>query len=80
MTRTAENVGVCRTCGGTGKIICMNSMFMTDGLRKERCGICSGTGKSSYRHWDNAYVKRQARSRETFPRHPDLLLAKGAGQ
>lgn len=61
----------CGACGGTGRIICLNSMFMADGLRKERCGICDGTGYSDYRN-DAEYMHWQARCRATFPTHPDL--------
>lgn len=38
----------CRLCDGTGKIVLMKSWFKADGYRRERCGICSGTGQSSY--------------------------------
>ena len=68
MGKTAR---ACRTCGGTGWVIYMATMFIQDRLRKERCGICSGTGFSSYRG-DPSYVRWQARMRETFPRHPDF--------
>ena len=67
----------CRTCGGTGKIVCMNSAFITEKLRKERCGICGGTGESGYRD-DPNYVRWQARQRETFPWHADLTLERKA--
>jgi hypothetical protein len=47
----------------------MRSMFIADGYRRERCFICSGTGKSTYR--DNPeYIRfqRTARAREIILR------------
>lgn len=58
----------CRTCGGTGKIVSLNSAFITDGLRKLRCGICAGSGVSSFQP-DAAYARWQANNRATFPVH-----------
>jgi hypothetical protein len=52
----------CKTCGGTGNIFCMRSHFMSDGLRRERCGICGGTGESSYLNTPE-YVRWQAEQR-----------------
>lgn len=66
----------CGTCGGTGQIVCMNTMFVTERTRKERCGICSGTGRSSYRD-DAAYVKWQSRMRASFPLHFDHPSLRG---
>lgn len=53
----------CRTCGGTGNIYRLRSMFATDGYRPVRCGICGGTGDSPYND-DPAYVRFQKRARE----------------
>lgn len=53
----------CETCGGTGKIYCRNSWFPADGYRRERCGICRGTGKSDFRENDRAYVRWQKERR-----------------
>lgn len=39
----------CRLCAGTGHLVVMRSWFHTDGYRRIRCGICSGSGESSYR-------------------------------
>jgi hypothetical protein len=64
----------CKTCGGTGRIVCLNSMFVAEKTRKERCGICGGTGASSYRD-DPSYVRFQERARASFPRHPDFAQA-----
>ena len=49
----------CQTCGGTGWQLLMNSWFKSDGLRRERCGICAGSGKNAYRD-DPAFIRRQA--------------------
>lgn len=57
-----EKRPTCRTCGGTGRIICMNSWFPSDGYRKERCGICGGTGISSYKP-DRRYERCQEKMR-----------------
>jgi hypothetical protein len=38
----------CRNCDGTGRIFCRNSHIIVDGYRRERCGVCGGTGKSRY--------------------------------
>ena len=54
MTRTTK----CQNCDGTGKIVCANSWIIVDGYRRERCGICAGTGVSGYRP-DPAYVRWQ---------------------
>lgn len=42
-------MGKCTNCGGTGKLLLMKSWFLNDGYRRERCGICAGSGESSYR-------------------------------
>lgn len=62
-------MAICKTCGGTGKVICLNSHIVTDRARKERCDTCAGSGKSSYRS-DPDYVRWQAKARAAFPRHP----------
>lgn len=62
---------VCKTCGGTGSQLLLVSMFMADGLRRERCGICSGGGQSSYPN-SPEFVRFQKRARLSFPKHPDL--------
>lgn len=51
----------CEVCGGTGKLTLMRSWFHSDGYRRERCGICHGTGKSNYRN--PPYAKEQAEMR-----------------
>jgi DnaJ-class molecular chaperone len=56
----------CRTCGGTGWQWLNRSWFKTDGLRRARCGICAGTGVSSY-PGDPDFVKSQAARRATSP-------------
>lgn len=38
----------CQTCAGTGHVLCLNSAITTDGFRRERCGICAGSGRSRY--------------------------------
>ena len=66
----------CGTCFGTGQVLCLRSAFIADGYRRERCGICSGIGKSSYGDSPD-YIRwqRQARVREgilrTAPRDLD---------
>lgn len=34
----------CLNCEGTGKVLLLKSWFVTDGYRRERCGICGGSG------------------------------------
>jgi hypothetical protein len=47
----------------------MRSAFIADGYRRERCGICSGTGESSYRDSpDYIRFQRTARQREAIIR------------
>jgi hypothetical protein len=53
-----RTVAACKTCDGTGKILCLRSAFVGSGFRRERCGICAGTGKSAYRD-DPVYVRWQ---------------------
>jgi len=55
----------CGTCFGTGQVLCLRSAFIADGYRRERCGICSGSGFSAYRD-DTSYIRwqRQARVRD----------------
>jgi hypothetical protein len=38
----------CAACQGTGKWVLRNSWFLADGHRRKRCGICAGTGRSSF--------------------------------
>jgi hypothetical protein len=40
--------GACQSCLGTGWLLCMNSWFLADGFRRERCGICAGSGASHH--------------------------------
>ena len=60
----ARKLKFCRDCNGTGKVFCMNSWFTQDGYRRERCGICAGTGQtiSTYR-FDPSYIRFQERAR-----------------
>lgn len=39
----------CVTCDGTGRQVLLRSAFKSDGYRSCRCGICAGTGVSSYK-------------------------------
>ncbi|WP_156330353.1 hypothetical protein [Bosea vaviloviae] len=39
----------CRLCAGSGQMVVMRSWFHADGYRRIRCGICHGSGESSYR-------------------------------
>lgn len=59
-----KKLKACRDCEGTGRVFCANSWFLEDGYRRERCGICSGTGKttSSARPWPS-HTKFQKRAR-----------------
>lgn len=34
----------CKYCDGDGKVLILNSWFVADGYRRERCDICAGTG------------------------------------
>lgn len=48
----------CRLCEGTGWLYLMNSWFPKhSGYRRSRCGVCKGTGKSSYRP-EASYVRQ----------------------
>lgn len=40
----------------------LRSAFLGDGFRRERCGACSGTGKSSYH--DGAFKNWQQKCRK----------------
>jgi hypothetical protein len=53
----------CMTCGGTGWQWLNKSWLKQDGYRRERCGICGGTGISSYHHYDSDFVRRQRERR-----------------
>ncbi len=53
---------LCTTCGGTGWQWLNRSWFKTDGYYRGRCGICGGTGHSSYQN-DPAFVRRQKERR-----------------
>lgn len=52
----------CALCGGSGWLHLLNSWFRSDGFRRERCGICAGTGKSDYRP-DAEWIRKQAEFR-----------------
>lgn len=39
----------CANCAGDGFVVLMRSWFPADGFRRSKCGICGGTGFSSYR-------------------------------
>jgi hypothetical protein len=41
----------------------MNSWFHSDGYRRERCGLCAGTGKSDARDPDWARAQKRLRER-----------------
>lgn len=43
----------CVNCEGTGNELLLCTMFVQDGYRRERCGICSGSGINppNYRAW-----------------------------
>jgi len=49
-------------CNGTGKLLLLNSWFVIDGYRYERCGICGGSGESSYKP-ENEAVRFQKAAR-----------------
>lgn len=46
--KTAKTKAKCANCGGTGQFVLMKSWFLSDGFRKTRCGICAGSGFSSF--------------------------------
>ena len=52
----------CRLCDGSGRILLMNSWFIADGLRSERCPACVGRG-SFPAFIDPDWTKRQAQLR-----------------
>lgn len=43
----------CLNCEGAGKVLLLNSWFTADGYRRERCGICGGSGVNppGYTQW-----------------------------
>lgn len=53
----------CKTCDGTGKIFCLQSGYVTDGYRRERCGICAGSGESAFQP-EAGYFRFQKSARE----------------
>ena len=57
----AKSAPKCETCDGTGKLVLLRRMYVTDGFTSCRCGICSGSGSSSYR--DASYATSQRRLR-----------------
>lgn len=52
----------CKLCGGTGRLVLAKSWVRADGFRRTRCGICKGTGSSSYRP-DPQWVREQRKLR-----------------
>ena len=48
LTRALEGAK-CKMCEGTGWQYLLKTWFHVDGYRKERCGICAGTGISNYK-------------------------------
>lgn len=54
----------CDCCLGTGQQLLLRSMFLGDGFRRERCGICAGSGKSSYHDGKFANWQRKVRIME----------------
>ena len=57
----------CKGCAGTGWQLFMNSWFVDDGLRKERCHICDGSkiNPPGYGGWPNDAQRRfRARAQE----------------
>lgn len=48
----------CALCGGTGKVVLMNSWCIADGTRRARCDICGGTGKSEYRPEEDVIARQ----------------------
>ena len=60
----ADKTPKCHICDGSGRLVLMNSWFPADGYRRERCGICGGTGVSAYRSSD--YERQQRDLRERF--------------
>lgn len=64
----------CVQCGGTGWLWLSKGWITADGLRRERCGLCGGTGKSDYRSPDrgfNDFVRLQAQRREVHAQGRD---------
>lgn len=53
----------CMTCGGTGWQILNRSHYTADGYRREKCGICGGSGKSDYHHHATDFVRMQRERR-----------------
>lgn len=52
----------CVLCGGTGRLVLFKSWFTKDGFTSVKCGICDGSGRSSYRP-DPDWTKVQKRLR-----------------
>lgn len=60
---TQTTIKPCKTCGGTGRIYAHRSWFTADGYYSLRCGICAGSGESSYQP-DPVYARFQAQARQ----------------
>ena len=63
MSKHRKPRGSCATCGGKGWQLLNNSWQLADGFRKERCGICAGTGDSVVAG-EAAFVRMQAACRK----------------
>lgn len=55
----------CQQCGGTGWLWLMRSMFTADGHRRERCGLCGGSGRFCG-VGDSAFATEQRELREHY--------------
>lgn len=53
---------VCGACAGSGSWLLMNSMFVADGFRRERCHVCLGTGEHPFKS-DREWTAFQAKAR-----------------
>lgn len=63
-----RNTRDCNECGGTGWLWICGSWFpKTHGYHRERCGICAGSGKSSY-IGDRRFARKQAKIRAMDPK------------
>ena len=58
----------CDCCLGTGKQLIMRTWFVGDGYKRERCGTCSGTGKSTYQDKKWAAYQRRCHARDAAMR------------
>jgi DnaJ-class molecular chaperone len=62
MSNAAYAEKTCMVCNGSGRLVLRRSWFPSDGYSACRCGICKGTGLSSYVDHEYAASQRALRA------------------